>query len=120
MIYYDHFGNGQSEHPEDFADLTMDRLVSDADALRGLALIDTTPALDYEPALSGNEEQMGALGALFSGPMPDDETFRAIWNLVIQVYFKDFDLAIGAKVDEATAYSHQAWNTVAGCWAASI
>lgn len=145
VIYYDHFGNGQSAYPEDFSDLTMERLVSDADALRahlghddmtlighsyggfiaqayaaahqdklrGLALIDTAPALDYEPALSGNEDQLGALAALFSGPMPDNETFRATWNLVIQMYFKDFDPAVGAKLDEATTYSYQAWNIAA-------
>ncbi|MGB0900327.1 alpha/beta fold hydrolase [Halocynthiibacter sp.] len=146
VIYYDHHGNGQSDHPADFSDLTMDRLVSDADGLRahlghddmilighsyggfiaqayaaahqdkltGLALIDTAPALDYEPALAGNDAQMGALGALFAGPMPDDETFRATWNLVIQMYFKDYDPALGAKLDEATTYSYQAWNAAAG------
>ncbi len=33
VVFYDHFGNGRSGRPEDFADLTFDRLTSDAAAL---------------------------------------------------------------------------------------
>ena len=142
VVYYDHLGNGKSDHPEDFAELTMDRLVSDADALRehlglddvvmighsyggfiaqayaahhqdhlkGLALIDTAPALDYHPQLAGTDEQMAALGALFSGPMPDNETFRATWGQVIQMYFKEYDPEVGDVLDANTTYSYEAWN----------
>ena len=34
VIYYDHFGNGRSDYPDDFAEMTMERLAADADALR--------------------------------------------------------------------------------------
>ncbi len=34
IIYYDHLGNGRSEHPEDFSELTFDRFVADAEGLR--------------------------------------------------------------------------------------
>lgn len=33
VVYYDHFGNGRSARPEDYADMTFDRLISDAAAL---------------------------------------------------------------------------------------
>jgi len=33
VIYYDHFGNGRYARPNDYAEMSFDRLVSDADAL---------------------------------------------------------------------------------------
>lgn len=33
IVYYDHFGNGRSASPEDYGDMTFDRMVSDADEL---------------------------------------------------------------------------------------
>ena len=33
IVYYDHFGNGRSDKPDDYADMDFARLVSDADAL---------------------------------------------------------------------------------------
>ena len=33
VIYYDHLGNGRSAKPDDFAEMTFDRMVSDAEAL---------------------------------------------------------------------------------------
>lgn len=33
VIFYDHFGNGRSEKPEDYADLNFDAMVADANAL---------------------------------------------------------------------------------------
>ena len=30
VVYYDHFGNGRSDKPEDYAEMTFDRLTSDA------------------------------------------------------------------------------------------
>lgn len=142
VIFYDHFGNGRSEYPEDFTTLTMAGLAADADALRahlgfedmvlighsyggfiaqeyastygdtlsGLVLVDTVPAFDYAPTVSGSEEQMAAFGALFSGPQPDNETWRANWGLVIQMYFAEPDAALLARLDENTVYSHDAWN----------
>lgn len=33
VVYYDHFGNGRSAEPEDYAEMTFDRMTSDAAAL---------------------------------------------------------------------------------------
>lgn len=142
VIYYDHFGNGRSVNPDDYADMTMAALAADADGLRahlgfdemilighsyggfiaqehattygdtlrGLVLVVTVPAFDYAPTVSGTDEQMAAFGALFSGPQPDNETWRANWGLVIQLYFADYDPEIGAVLDENTVYNHTAWN----------
>ena len=33
IVYYDHFGNGRSDKPDDYADMDFARLISDADAL---------------------------------------------------------------------------------------
>jgi len=33
VVYYDHFGNGRSDKPDDYADMTFDRLASDAAVL---------------------------------------------------------------------------------------
>ncbi len=146
VIYYDHLGNGQSEHPADFADLTFDRFVADADALRehlglekivlighsyggfiaqeyaaahsdkliGLVLSNTVPVFDYAPTLSGTDAQMAALGEVFSRPMTSDEDFRANWNIISQMYYKEYDPEVGAVLDANTRYSHQAWNVANG------
>ena len=146
VIYYDHLGNGQSEHPADFADLTFDRFVADADALRehlglekiilvghsyggfiaqeyaaahsdkliGLVLANTVPLFDYAPTLSGTDEQMAALGEVFSRPMESDEDFQTNWNLISQMYYKDYDAEVGAVLDANTHYSYQAWNVANG------
>lgn len=143
VIYYDHFGNGRSDHPEDFSALSMAGLAADAnalmaelgfeemvlighsyggfiaqeyattfgDTLRGLVLVDTVPAFDYAPTVSGSDEQMAAFGALFSGPQPDNDTWRTNWGLVIQMYFAEYDPVLGAVLDENTHYSYEAWNT---------
>lgn len=142
VIYYDHYGNGRSDYPEDFTTLSMAGLVADADALRaylghdemilighsyggfiaqeyaaahgdtlaGLVLVDTVPAFDYAPQVSGTDEQMAAFGALFSGPQPDNDTWQANWNLVIQMYFAEPDAELLATIDANTTYSHNAWN----------
>ena len=72
--------------------IAQDYAVRYGDSLRGLVLVDTVPVFDYAPTVSGTDEQMAAFGALFSGPQPDNETWRANWNLVIQMYFAAFDL----------------------------
>ncbi len=142
VVYYDHFGNGRSAKPDDYAEMTFDRLTSDAaalmdelghetfvlighsyggfvaqafatqhaDRLTGLVLIDTVPAFDYPPALSGTEEQMAALGKIFSEPMTSDAEWRDTWGLVIQMYFKEWDADLGAEIDARTQYEHRAWN----------
>lgn len=142
VIYYDHFGNGRSARPDDYAEMSFDRLVSDADTLMsalgherftlighsyggfvgqayaiahpdrldGLVLVSTLPAFDSAPTVSGSEEQMTAFGRLFSEPMVDNEDWRATWGLVVQMYFHDYDQAVGADLDDRTVYEYQAWN----------
>lgn len=142
LIFYDHLGNGRSQRPDDLGELTFERFVADAEALknhlnlekivlighsyggfiaqeyalahpgslRALALLNTVPAFDYEPALSGTDEQMAALGEMFSRPMENDEEFRNNWNLISQMYYKNFNSQTGAELDEKTHYSYAAWN----------
>lgn len=142
VIYYDHHGNGRSAKPDDYAEMSFDRMVSDAAALMkhlghesmtlvghsyggfiaqefaaqkpelldGLVLIDTVPAFDYNPTVSGTDEQMAAFGKLFSAPMADDADWKSTWGQVIQIYFKDWDADTGADLDKRTVYEHRAWN----------
>ncbi len=142
VIFYDHFGNGRSGRPDDYAEMTFDRLVSDAaalmdhlgharyalighsyggfiaqafaaqhqDRLNGLVLVDTVPALDYQPPVSGPDELMAAFGKLFSEPMADDADWQDTWGKVIQLYFHKWDGATGAELDARTHYEHRAWN----------
>ena len=142
VIYYDHFGNGASAKPDDYAEMTFERLVSDpaelmtvlghkkftlaghsyggfiaqefaavhSDRLDKLVLIDTVPVFDYQPSVSGSEEQMAAFGKLFSEPMTDDADWQATWNLVIQMYFHSWDPKVGEALDSRTVYEHRAWN----------
>ncbi|WP_341368532.1 alpha/beta hydrolase [Yoonia sp. BS5-3] len=142
VVYYDHFGNGRSASPDDYGEMTFDRMTSDADALMtqlghetftlighsyggfiaqefaaryqdrldGLVLIDTVPAFDYQPTVAGTDEQMAAFGKLFSQPMADDADWQATWNPVVEMYFHQWDAAVGADLDARTVYNHKAWN----------
>lgn len=142
VVYYDHFGNGRSGRPDDYSEMTFDRLVSDAeelmtqlghekftlighsyggfvaqafaaqspDRLEGLVLIDTVPAFDYQPTLSGPDESMAAIQKLFSQPLTSDEEWRADWGNVIKIYFKNYPEETGADLDARTVYEHRAWN----------
>jgi len=142
VVYYDHFGNGGSVRPRDYAELTFDRLISDAaelmtvlghksftlighsyggfiaqefaashaDRLEKLVLIDTVPVFDYQPTVSGTEAQMAAFGKLFSEPMADDADWQTSWNLVVQMYFHNWDPKVGIELDKCTVYEHRAWN----------
>ena len=151
VVYYDHFGNGRSARPDDYAEMTFDRLISDGAALMahldhetftlighsyggfiaqefaaqrpelldGLVLIDTLPALDSAPTVSGPDEQMAAFAKLFSQPMAHDEDWQATWGEVIKLYFKDYPDDIGADLDARTVYEYRAWNA-AGALLASF
>ncbi|WP_010440980.1 alpha/beta fold hydrolase [Ruegeria conchae] len=142
VIYYDHFGNGRSGRPDEYSEMTFDRLVSDAaglmdhlghekftlighsyggfiaqdfatqnaDRLEGLVLIDTVPAFDYAPTISGPDEQMAAFGKLFSQPMADNDDWRSTWGEVVKLYFKQYPEDTGADLDDRTVYEYQAWN----------
>jgi len=146
IIYYDHLGNGRSARPEDWSELTFERFVSDAealrqhlnlgkiilighsyggfiaqeyaaahpDALKGLVLSNTVPVFDYAPSLTGTDEQMAALGDVFSRPMESDEDFQKNWNLISQMYYLNYDAETGAELDANTVYSYQAWNVANG------
>ncbi|NRB04096.1 MAG: alpha/beta hydrolase [Rhodobacteraceae bacterium] len=146
VVYYDHFGNGRSTKPADYAEMTFDRLTSDAaalmtslghdsftlighsyggfiaqefaasysDRLDRLVLIDTVPAFDYAPSVSGTDTQMAAFGKLFSQPMADDADWQATWGPVVQMYFHEYDDAIGSDLDARTVYEHRAWNAAGG------
>ena len=143
LVFYDHFGNGRSTKPADYADMTFDRLIADAadlmtqlghaqftlighsyggfiaqefaaahpDRLTGLVLVATVPTFDYQPTVSGPDENMAAFGKLFSEPMADDADWQDTWGKVIQLYFKDWDADQGADLDARTTYRHEAWNT---------
>lgn len=143
VVFYDHFGNGRSDRPDDYAEMTFDRLASDAaelmtalghqkftlighsyggfiaqyfatkysERLTGLVLVDTVPAFDYHPTVSGTDEQMQAFGRLFSEPMADDQDWKATWNSVVEMYFHDWDAKVGADLDARTVYEHRAWNS---------
>ncbi|MEM9708298.1 MAG: alpha/beta hydrolase [Pseudomonadota bacterium] len=142
IVYYDHFGNGRSDKPDDYADMTIERLASDgaalmtelghetftlighsyggfvaqacaaaySDRLDGLVLIDTVPAFDYHPTVAGSEAQMQAFGKLFSEPLADNADWQATWNTVVEMYFHQWDAAVGAGLDARTVYDYRAWN----------
>jgi len=78
--------------------------------LKGLVLIDTVPAFDYQPVPNGTEEQMGAFGAAFTRPMADDADWRTVWTTLVQMYFHEYDDSVGNALDEATHYVAAAWN----------
>ena len=142
VVFYDHFGNGRSEKPEDYAAMSFDRLTSDAaalmtalghenftlighsyggfiaqefaanydDRLDGLVLIDTVPAFDYQPKITGPEASMAAFGKLFTQPMADNTDWRETWNPVVELYFHQWDPKVGADLDARTRYDYRAWN----------
>ena len=142
VVYYDHFGNGRSEKPDDYAEMNFDRLTSDAaalttelgyetftlvghsyggfiaqefaasygDRLDGLVLVDTVPAFDYQPTVSGPDVNMAAFGKLFTQPMVDNADWRATWNPVAEIYFHQWDQEVGADLDARTKYEYRAWN----------
>lgn len=78
--------------------------------LAGLVLIDTVPAFDYHPTVSGSDAQMAAFGKLFSEPMADDADWQATWAPVFQMYFHQWDDEVGADLNARTVYEHRAWN----------
>ena len=80
------------------------------DSLLGLILCDAVPAFDYHPAPNGTEEQLKAFGEAFTRPMNDDEDWRTIWTTIIEMYFHNYDPAVGDALDASTHYVSEAWN----------
>ncbi|MEZ5716422.1 MAG: alpha/beta fold hydrolase [Paracoccaceae bacterium] len=88
--------------------------IAHPERLRGLILMNTAPAFDYQPAFDGTEAQMAALTRALSEPMPDDATWRETWMTLSQMYYRRFDAEVAARLDAATVYSAQAWNAANG------
>jgi len=80
------------------------------DRLDGLILISTVPAFDYQPTVSGTDEQMQAFGKIFSAPLTSNAEWQENWNKILQMYFHDYDENIGAALDASTIYEYRAWN----------
>lgn len=78
--------------------------------LKGLVLIDTVPAFDYQPQPSGTPEQLEAFGAAFSRPMADNDDWRTTWTTLSQMYFHEYQESVGNALDETTTYVAAAWN----------
>ncbi|SHG88039.1 proline iminopeptidase [Cognatiyoonia sediminum] len=90
--------------------ITQEFAINYADRLDGLVLVDTVPAFDYQPTVSGPDENMAAFGKLFTQPMADNDDWRATWNPVAEIYFHQWDPDVGADLDELTNYEYRAWN----------
>lgn len=84
--------------------------------LLGLALCSATPALDYPAQAMSNAQalatgpQLQAIMHCLSQPVKDDLTFRKLWMQTLPVYFHRYEPAIGAGMDDTTAYSAAAYN----------
>ena len=141
LIFYDHFGNGRSSIPSDYAEMSLERLVEDAaalldalglsrvvlvghsyggfvaqkfaaryaDRLAGLALLSTSPALDYARNPKGTPAQMAAFARLFSGPAMSDAEWAETWARVSEIYVKDFDPRFKREVGAEAVYRAAAW-----------
>lgn len=90
--------------------LAQGMAIQHADRLDGVILANTVPAFDYQPMPNGTEEQLAAFGAAFTRPMADDADWRQTWGTLWQMYFKEYDAELGAKIDAGTHYSADAWN----------
>lgn len=79
-----------------------------------LVLLDGAPALDYPDVIGANlmkrgtPEQAALLQKAMSAPLASDEEFRRDWNLILPLYFHDFDPRIAALMDEKIVYSAEA------------
>ena len=82
------------------------------DNLAGLILASTSPNVKYEPNMPewATEEALGALGAIFSGPMESDEQWAEMWSTVLPLYWKDMDADLAADIHSRTHYKAAAWN----------
>lgn len=60
--------------------------------------------------MSGTDEQMAAFGAAFSRPMADNDDWQKTWTTLSQMYFREYDPAVGDKLDADTIYNFASWN----------
>jgi proline iminopeptidase len=76
-----------------------------------LALVAGAPALDYPDVIGANlmkrgtPEQAALLQKAMSAPLESDDEFRRGWNLILPLYFHDFDPTVAARMDEKIRYS---------------
>jgi proline iminopeptidase len=84
------------------------------DRVEKLVLLDGAPALDYPDVIGANllkrgtPEQAALLQKAMAAPLASDEEFRRDWNLILPLYFHDFDPRIAALMDEKIVYSAEA------------
>lgn len=80
--------------------------------LDGLILGSTSPNVLYEPNMPewATEEALGALGAIFSGPVESDEQWAELWSTALPLYWKDMDADLAADIHDRTHYRGAAWN----------
>lgn len=94
-----------------FGGFIAQQLAADSpERLKGLVLIDTVPAFDYAPTVKGPGDLMAAFGKLFSQPMADNADWQSTWGKVMQLYFRNYNAAIGSMLDRSTVYEYRAWN----------
>ena len=86
------------------------------DRLDGLILLTSLPAWDYEDAIlanvraRGTPEQIDFVENGIADLVTDDEAMRKIWQLILPLYFKDYNPEIGAAIDAKMSYSAAAFN----------
>lgn len=97
--------------------LAQEYAIRSPERLDGVILCCTAPALDHlagaadVAAARGTAEQARVVREELFHPMPDDATWRRVWNDVMPLYFKGFDPEVGARADAAMSYSAAAFNT---------
>jgi proline iminopeptidase len=80
-------------------------------SLAGLVLLCTAPAIDYPEAIMANAqrrgtpEQLAVVNKLFSNQIRTDEELREAWQVVLPLYFLNFDPALAAELDRKGSYS---------------
>jgi len=84
--------------------------IAHPDRLSGLVLVDTVPAFDYEPALSGSDEQLATFGQVLSGAATDDESWKQMWATIWPLYFHTYNPDDAARIHAGTHYNADAWN----------
>jgi proline iminopeptidase len=90
------------------------------DHLDGLILLCTAPAFDYGEVVVANAQRRGTpeqVSTVVEGlgkPAESDEQWRGLWKTILPLYFKRYDAAVAAAVDERTHYSAAAFNHAFG------
>lgn len=81
--------------------------------LKGLILSNTSPNLaDYplEFPSWATDDTCAKFGELFNTPPATDADFRAAWQKILPMYWKDMDTSLSADIDKRTVYRADAWH----------